>query len=254
MNGTGKSDDIQRPNIVFVMTDDQGPWAFKSAPHANAITPNIDRLVEEGAHLVRYFVTTPVCSPSRAGLMTSRYATEVRIPDFISGRDKDLGLDRKYPTWPRIFADNGYETALVGKWHLGKQDEHYPTHYGYKEFTGFRVGGAISKDPMVEIKGKVQKVEGYTPDILADHAIDFIQRKQNKPFMLSLHFWAPHTNTGNKTPDGDRTWLPLSDTDWDQFKDKDPVLPDPDYPKLDIARTKRMMREYMASVASVDHA
>jgi len=251
-NGPVHSRAGSRANIVFIMTDDQGPWAFGAAPDANARTPNIDRLADEGARLIRYFVTTPVCSPSRAELMTSRYSTEVGIPDYLSGRNKNLGLDRKFPVWPRILAENGYATALVGKWHLGQKDEYYPTHYGYKEFTGFRVGGAISKDPMVEIKGKVRRVQGYTPDILADYAIDFIRRKRKKPFMLSLHFWAPHANTANRTPDGDRTWLPLSDADWKRFKDTDPVLPEPDYPKLDVPRTKRMMREYLASVASAD--
>jgi uncharacterized sulfatase len=241
-----------RPNIIFIMTDDQGPWAFGAAPNANARTPNMDRLRTEGARLTNYFVTTPVCSPSRAGLMTSRYSTEVSIPDFISSRQPEIGLDRQFATWPRLSSDAGYTTALIGKWHLGKQDEHHPTHYGYDEFTGFRVGGRISKDPTVEVDGKDKVIEGYTPDILTDFAVDSIRRKKDSPFMLSLHFWAPHANTENRTPDGDRTWLPLSDADWGRFKNSNPTLPHVDYPKLDVARAKRMMREYLASVASVD--
>jgi uncharacterized sulfatase len=241
-----------RPNIIFIMTDDQGPWAFGAAPDVNARTPNIDRLCRQGARLGNYFVTTPVCSPSRAALMTSRYSTELGIPDFLNSRVKERGLDPRLPTWPRMLKNAGYATALIGKWHLGTQDKYYPTHYGYDEFKGFRTGGKISKDPMVEINGKVRQVPGYTPDILTDLAIDFVRRKKAEPFLLSLHFWAPHANTDNRTPDGDRTWLPLSDADWGQFKDSDPTLPDPDYPKLDTARTKRMMREYLASVAGVD--
>ena len=241
-----------RPNIIFIMTDDQGPWAFGAAPNPNARTPNLDRLRAEGVRLTNYFVTTPVCSPSRAGLMTSRYSTEVSIPDFISSRQKEVGLDVKFATWPRLLTDAGYATALIGKWHLGKQDQYYPTHYGYDEFTGFRVGGFTSKNPAVEVNGKTNVIDGYTPDILTNFAIDFIRSKKESPFLVSLHFWAPHANTKNRTPDGDRTWLPLSDADWGRFKDSDPVLPHPDYPKLDIPRAKRMMREYLASVASVD--
>jgi uncharacterized sulfatase len=241
-----------RPNIIFIMTDDQGPWAFGAAPNVNARTPNMDRLRAEGTRLTNYFVTTPVCSPSRAGLMTSRYSTEVSIPDFISGRQPEIGLDTKFATWPRLLADAGYATALIGKWHLGKQDKHHPTHYGYDEFTGFRVGGRISRDPTVEVDGKDKVIKGYTPDILTNFAVDFIRRKKDSPFVLSLHFWAPHANTENRTPDGDRTWLPLSDSDWGRFKNSDPTLPHADYPKLDVPRAKRMMREYLASVASVD--
>ncbi|MHC4573958.1 MAG: sulfatase-like hydrolase/transferase [Planctomycetota bacterium] len=241
----------RRPNIIFIMTDDQGPWAFGTAPDANARTPNIDRLRREGARLTNYFVTTPVCSPSRAGLMTSRYATEVGVPDFLRG-SSTLGLSRDFVTWPRLLNEGGYATALVGKWHLGREDEFHPTNYGYEEFTGFRVGGEISRNPKVEVNGKVKQLEGYTPDILTDFAIEFIERKKSGPFLLSLHFWAPHANTANRTSDGDRTWLPLSDADWNQFKDRDPALPQPDYLKLDVPRAKRMMREYLASVASVD--
>lgn len=241
-----------KPNIIFIMTDDQGPWAFASAPDPNAYTPNIDGLRRQGTRLTNYFVTTPVCSPSRASLMTGRYSTEVNIPDYLSGSHPGRGLDRKFPTWPRILDKAGYATALIGKWHLGKKDEFYPTHYGYDEFTGFRVGGFISKDPKIEINRRVRRIEGYTPDILTNYAIDFVRQNKKGPFMLSLHFWAPHANTANRTPDGDRTWLPLSDADWNRFKNSDPELPHPDYPKLDIPRAKRMMREYFGSVASAD--
>jgi len=241
----------QKPNIIFIMTDDQGPWAYHAFPNPNARTPNIDRLCREGATLKNYFCMSAVCSPSRACLITSRYSTETGITDYIKP-GSSIGLDTKFPTWPRILADHGYATALVGKWHLGSEDKFYPTNYGYEEFVGFRAGGAISKDPKVEINRNIRKVHGYTPDILTNYAIDFIRRKKNGPFLLSLHFWAPHANTKNRTPDGDRTWLPLSDADWNQFKNVDPVIPNPDYPKLDIPRVKRMMREYLASVASVD--
>ena len=95
-------------------------------------------------------------------------------------------------------------------------------------------------------------MKGYTPDILTDFAIEFIHRKRSDPFMLSLHFWAPHANTDCKTPAGDRTWHPLSDADWKPFKNMDPWIPNPDYPNLDIPRLKRMTCEYMASIASVD--
>ena len=232
------------------MTDDQAPWAFGAAPNAEAHTPSIDRLRSEGVRLTNCFVTTPVCSPSRASLLTSRYSTEVGITDFI--KSKKVGLDTGFATWPRILADGGYDTALVGKWHLGDKDQYHPTLHGYKEFTGFRWGGEISKDPKIEVNGEVQQAQGYTPDILTDYAVDFIRRKKDGPFMLSLHYWAPHASTVSRAPDRGHTWLPLSQADYGRFQNMDPNIPDPDYPQLNVPLVERMMREYLGSVASVD--
>ena len=88
--------------------------------------------------------------------------------EMICKRQPYLGLSTKFATWPRLLAEAGYATALIGKWHLGKQDEHHSTRYGYGEFKGFRIGGDTSQNPKVEIDGKVKRVDGYTPDILTD--------------------------------------------------------------------------------------
>jgi choline-sulfatase len=238
-----------KPNIIFIMTDDQGPWAFGAAPNTDAYTPNIDKLSTHGVRLSNCFVTTPVCSPSRASLITSRYSTEVGITDFI--KSKKDGLDPAFPAWPRLFAEAGYATALIGKWHLGQKDRFHPEKFGYNEFAGFRWGAGISKDPVIEVDNKRFKADGYTPDILTDLAIDFLRRKKDTPFMLSLHYWAPHASV-KRRPDRRHTWLPLSDTDWNRFEDKDVIIPNPDYPNLDIPQVTRMMREYLASVNSFD--
>ncbi|MDZ7721248.1 MAG: sulfatase-like hydrolase/transferase [candidate division KSB1 bacterium] len=242
----------KKPNIIFIMTDDQGPWAWGISGNKDAYTPNLDSLAKQGAYVKNCFSTCPVCSPARASLMTSRYASECGIPDYISRDQPDLGLDSEFVTWPEVFSDHGYATALVGKWHLGARDRYHPSRFGYQEFTGFRAGGRVSKDPEIEIDGEIKKVSGYTPDILTDHALDFIKRKQEKPFLLSLHFWAPHANNGNYTADGDRTWLPVRDEIWNRFKEMQPKLPQTDINGLDVERTKRMMREYLASIAAVD--
>ncbi len=240
----------KRPNIVFIMTDDHGPWAFGNGACPDAVTPNLDKLAEQGCLLEHYFAMSPVCSPARAALLTSRYSTETGITDFL-GHDPEIGLEQDFTTWPKVLNESGYSTALFGKWHVGELDRHYPTQHGYDEFRGWRAGAGISKDPPMEIDGKEVRVEGYTPNIITDYALDFMERKQSEPFLLSLHFWAPHANQGVKT-DNDRTWHPLSDEDWNIFKDIDPVVPHADYPKLDIKRVKRMLREYLAAVHSVD--
>lgn len=231
-----------RPNIVFIFTDDQAPWALGLSGHPHANTPNLDRLFKEGAYLVNSFTVTPVCSPSRASLMTSRYGTELGITEWINPRrEPEFGLDPELVTWPEVLQQNGYRTGLVGKWHLGLADEFHPTRTGFDYFMGFRGGGTTPDNPELEEDGKYRKFEGFTPDILTDRALGFIERNKEHAFLLSLHFRAPHAR-----------WLPVRDEDWAPFDGLDPKLPHPDYPKLDIPRVKTMTREYLASVRSVD--
>ncbi len=231
------------PNIVFIYTDDQAPFAVHAAGDQRFITPNIDRIFHEGAHLTNSFVTTPVCSPSRVGLIASRYAFEYNITDWISpGADKQLGLPADTVTFPSLFNQAGYRTALFGKWHLGIQDKHHPTRFGYQQFAGIRSGGCPPKDPVMEtLEGETKKVTGYTCDIFTDHALDFIRQKDKRPFLLSLHFRAPHA-----------AWLPVRPEDWEPFKDLDPEIPNPDYPDLNVALVKKRTREYLAAVKSID--
>ncbi len=241
----------EQPNILFIMTDDQGPWAWGDG-HPDAMTPHIDRLRSGGVLLENYFVTSPVCSPARASLLTSRYPTELGITDWIPPDiEPALGVDAQLATWPRAFQQAGYRTGLIGKWHLGREDKHLPQRFGYDYFAGFRHGGMVSLDPLVELDGVERVVKGYTPDVLTDLALDFLSTKSKQPFLLSLHFWAPHANA-NKTVDGDRTWMPLSEADWAPFKELTPTFPKPVHPDLDVPRATRMTREYLASVHSVD--
>ena len=244
----------EQPNIVFVYADDQASWTIGALGNRQARTPNIDRLYSEGVALTNAFTTTPVCSPSRAGLLTSRYGTETGITDYLnSAQEPDKGLDPKLPTWPKLLQAAGYATGFVGKWHVGSQNRHLPSNNGYDMFYGFRTGAGISKDPKVESRGVVRVVPGYTPDVLTDEAVRFIREVSGRgPFLLSLHFWAPHANTSNRTPDGDRTWLPLSEADWSPFRSLEVALPEPSYPGLDAPRARRMLAEYLGSVASLD--
>ena len=232
----------ERPNILFVLTDDQAPWAVGAAGYKQIQTPHMDRLFGQGAYLPNAFVTTPVCSPSRASLMASRYGSELGITDWIHpAKEPQLGLDPAVVTWPEVLHEHGFATGLIGKWHLGTQDRFHPTKTGFDYFMGFREGGNRPKDPLLEKAGRRQVCKGLLPDILTDDAIAFLERNQGQPFLLCLHFRAPHA-----------PWLPVADEDWAPYAELDPALPNPDYPKLDVKRLKRMTREYLASVSSVD--
>ncbi len=233
-----------RPNILFVFTDDQAPWAVGVGGLPQVQTPHLDTLFNSGAYLVNSFTVTPVCSPSRASLLTSRYGSELGITDWIKpGAEDDLGLGPEVPTWPRLLQQAGYRTALIGKWHLGTRDDQHPTQRGYEYFMGFRAGGTRPRNPDLEVNGQEQVVHGFTPDILTDEAIRYLRLHDPRqaPFALSLHFRAPHA-----------AWLPVRDEDWAPFADLEPTIPNPDYPLLDVARVKKVTREYLASVASVD--
>lgn len=244
----GLVDGAPKPNILFILTDDQAPWALKLSGYQQASTPHLDKLFQEGAYLKNAFTVTPVCSPSRASLISGRYGSEVGITDWLHPKNEpEAGLDPATPTWPALLQKAGYKTALIGKWHLGLTDEMHPTKLGYDYFMGFRAGGASTENPLLEKNGEEVKMEGLTTDILTDEAINFLQAytgsdaAEEKPFCMSLHYRAPHTR-----------WLPVADDDWAPFAEMDPEIPNPDFPNLDVDRVKRMTREYLASVKGVD--
>ena len=231
-----------RPNIVFILTDDQAPWALGLSGHPHARTPVLDRLFRQGAWLKNCFTTTPVCSPSRAALMTGHYGTELGITDWLHPRrEAEHGLQPGTQTWPRRLQQAGYRTALVGKWHLGLQDRHHPSRFGYEHFYGFRSGGNRPTNAVLEVGGRERRVPGLLPEVLVDESIRWMTEDDERPFLLSLHFRAPHS-----------PWLPVAQEDWAPFENLDPKLPHPDFPGLNVSRVKKMTREYLASMKSVD--
>lgn len=230
------------PNIVFIYTDDQAPTAAGFAGNEELKTPNIDRIASEGITIPNAFTVTPVCSPSRAALVTSRYACELGILDWINPRSEtELGLNPNTITWMELLQQAGYRTALSGKWHLGTADRFHPTLQGYHEFMGIRDGGCPPKDPVLEIDGHDTKTEGFTVDLVTEHALEFIKKNKAGPFLSSVHYREPHS-----------AWLPTRDEDWEPYKDLDPTLPEPVHPDLNTKLVKKRTREYYASVASVD--
>mgnify|MGYP001176854877 CR=1 FL=1 len=232
-----------RPNIVFIMADDQAPWTLGVAGNRQVPTPNMDRIAQEGAYFPQAFTPTPVCSPARGSIMTSRYGTELGITDWINPKaDGTLGLDAKFLTWPRLLQQAGYATALFGKWHLGDLDEQHPTQRGYGTFVGFRGGGLAPKHPSLEKNGRVEQNEGFVVDLVADEAIAWLgQRNPTQPFAVSIHFREPHF-----------AYLPVPEEDWAKVKDLNPIVPEPGIPGLDLERVKKQTRDYFASVTALD--
>jgi arylsulfatase A-like enzyme len=177
----------KRPNIIFIITDDQqvGLLGIEGSPVS--ITPNIDRIGKEGVMFKNAFVITPLCSPSRASFLTGQYAHKHEVIN----NDK-LGLDvisHTLMTWPRQLREAGYETAFIGKWHMGLDDSRRP---GYDRWFSFKGQGAFI-DPVVNDEGTRIQTTGYMTDIINEQAVDFVNRDHNqKPFAMIISHKATH--------------------------------------------------------------
>ena len=190
-----------RPNIVILLADDLG-WTDVSFHGGNIATPNIDRIAVEGAELNRYYVA-PVCSPTRAGLMTGRYPIRYGAMRAVYPPWRDGGMDLSEWTMADILAEVGYKhRGIFGKWHLGHSDKKYhPLRRGFTEFYG-HYNGAVDYFTH-EREGEVDwhsgfdpsDDPGYTTDLIADAAAEFIRRHAGdpEPFLCYVPFNAPHS-------------------------------------------------------------
>jgi len=175
-----------RPNFLFVLVDDLRWDELGCTGHPFAHTPNSDRLAKEGSNFANAFLTTPLCSPSRASILTGQYAHTHRIIDNTdhSARSHQLA------TWPRLLHDAGYATAFLGKWHMGNDASPRP---GFDYWFALP-GQGETINPAVNINGKASRESGYITDILTDRAVEFIDRRRDAPFCVYFSHKAIHPN------------------------------------------------------------
>ena len=178
---------LGKKNIVFVLSDDHRydfMGFMKDAP-AFLETPNLDRMARQGAHLVNAFVSTSLCSPSRASILTGQYMHHHRIVD--NQRPEPEGT----VFFPQTLQRSGYQTAFVGKWHMGH--DHDKPRPGFNHWVSFRGQGSYV-DPTLNINNMRQTFPGYTTDLLTDQALSWLStgRDPNRPFFLYLSFKAVH--------------------------------------------------------------
>jgi N-acetylglucosamine-6-sulfatase len=174
----------RRPNVVFILCDDLRKGALGSEGHPFAKTPHIDRIGREGMTFTNTFITTPVCSPSRASFLTGQYAHTHGVRKNTRYEE----LSHQLVTFPRLLHDAGYETAYVGKWHMGQDDTPRP---GFDRWVSFKGQGEYY-DPQLNVDGKQTRAKGYATDVLTDYAAEFVRRPHPKPFLLYLAHKAPH--------------------------------------------------------------
>ncbi|MGQ9505355.1 MAG: arylsulfatase [Thermogutta sp.] len=190
-------DSNQRPNVILVLTDDQGYGDLGC--HGNQVikTPNLDRLYHESFRLTDYHVD-PTCSPTRAALMTGRYSCRTGVWHTIMGRSI---LRRDEATMAELFRRAGYRTAIFGKWHLGDNHPYHPWNRGFEECL-VHFGGGIGQgpdywgntyfSPTLNHNGRWEKYEGYCTDIFFKNAMEYVTAHREEPFFVYLATNAPH--------------------------------------------------------------
>ena len=175
---------VPRPNLVVILVDDLRFDETGASGHPYMKTPHIDRLAHEGASCANAFHTTPLCSPNRASILTGQYASRHGIIDNV-GRD---AMSHRLANYHLELQRLGYETAHIGKWHMGNDAAPRP---GYDTWISFRGQGKIT-DPVFWEQGGEKQLSGYVTDLLNERAAAFVARRREKPFALFLAHKAVH--------------------------------------------------------------
>jgi arylsulfatase A-like enzyme len=180
----------KKPNLIVVLVDDLRFDETGASGHPYMRTPNVDRLAYEGARCSNAFHTTPLCSPNRASILTGQYASRHGIIDNV-GRE---AMSHRLANYHLALQRLGYETAHIGKWHMGNDAAPRP---GYDTWISFRGQGLLA-DPVLWENGREARVPGYVTDLLNQRAADFVARRREKPFALFLAHKAVHPDVQQK--------------------------------------------------------
>ncbi len=194
-----------RPNIVLIVADDLGYGDLSSYGAPDIRTPNLDRLAREGVRLTQFYANAPVCTPTRAALLSGRYQQRVRLERPLEtnaatpGTGLDIGLPATGRSLPQLLKNAGYATGLIGKWHLGFKPEFHPNRHGFDYFWGYLAGYV---DWYAHVRGDGQpdlwenatpaRYDGYLDHELTNRAVKFVSEHASGPFFLEVSYGAPH--------------------------------------------------------------
>lgn len=200
----------KKPNLLFILTDDQGAWALNCAGNTDISTPYLNSLAEQGMRFDNFFCASPVCSPARASILTGCIPSQHGVHDWIRSGSLDketLGEYKNHPyfasedipisyldgyvTYPDLLAERGYTCALSGKWHLGNSMQ--PQH-GFSRWYTIGRGGCMYTQADVIEDGKLHFENRYITDLITEHALQYLEElsKTDNPFYISVHYTAPH--------------------------------------------------------------
>ena len=194
------------PNVIFILTDDQGYGDLGSYGATDIKTPHLDELAAQGARFTSYYATQPVCSASRASILTGCYSDRIGIHNAL-GPGAKVGLNPEEETLAELLKDQGYATAIFGKWHLGDAPKFLPRKHGFDEFYGILYSndmwpkhpqqGTVFNFPDIQLYENEKPIltledQTFLTEALTDRAIDFIQRHKDHPFFVYLPHPQPH--------------------------------------------------------------
>ena len=184
----------RKTNVVFFLTDDHGYWASSPYGCADMYTPNLHRLAEGGARFTRAFSCTPVCSPSRMTYMTGLIPSRHGVQDWLLPEDSFGSGSHRFleghMTYSEILAASGYTLGLCGKWHMGEDDR---AQAGFTFWASVPGGGGTYRNPEFVKNEQRIRYPGYKTDAVGDFAIEFLNQNHDRPFLLQVPFYAPHT-------------------------------------------------------------
>jgi arylsulfatase A-like enzyme len=190
-----------RPNVIFILADDLGWGDLSCYGRPDYRTPNLDRLASQGVRFTDAYSASAVCTPTRVGFVTGRYPARLKIGliEPLPANNRLVGLDPGHPTIASLLKTSGYDTALIGKWHMGFRPEWGPNAHGFDEFFGILAGASdyhlhktgLGEPDLYENLTLVER-PGYLTDLFTDRAVQYIRRRRASPFYLSLHYTAPH--------------------------------------------------------------
>lgn len=199
---------MNKPNVIIIMTDDQGYGDLSCMGATDFRTPNIDAVARDGIRFSSMYSASPVCSPSRASLLTGRYPGNAGVRAILAGHRRASGLTPTVPTIATALKELGYKTGISGKWHLGLKDECRPNRNGFDEFSGFLAGCVDyyshifywgmadgNTDPTHDLWENDEEVYDngeYMTERITRKSIEFIQKHHNEPFLLYVAYNAPH--------------------------------------------------------------
>lgn len=217
--GSPRESKPANPNIIIILSDDQGWGDLSINGNKNLNTANIDRLATSGVRFSHFYVC-PVSSPTRAELLTGRYHPRSGVHGVSEGAER-MNLDET--TIAEVFKKAGYATAAFGKWHNGMQYPYHPNARGFDEFYGFCSGhwGEYFSSQLLEHNGEIVQGNGFITDDLTEKAMAFIDNHKSKPFFLYIPYNTPHSP------------MQVPDQWWDKFKDK----------KLEMLADKRVKED-----------
>ena len=254
-----------RPNLLFILTDDQGAWAMGCAGNMEIRSPNLDRLAREGIRFDNFFCTSPVCSPARASILTGRIPSQHGVHDALmwqsdtsnAGLDREVPADRVQfllgmPTYAELLRDRGYDTCLSGKWHLGDGLE---PRCGFDTWNPMPYGGTNYFNVPVVADGRLDKHATYATELFTDNALKFLaqQVSEARPFCLAVHYTAPHKPWGRENHPR---------TLWDEYYERCPFdsVPGPDEPlpvgfhagAVDAETRRQHLAGYFTAIEGMD--